>query len=63
MYDLLDGLNPKQRAAVTHPGAPLLVVAGAGAGQTRTLTSRFAWLRLRMTGGVQGEREGQRGVD
>jgi DNA helicase-2/ATP-dependent DNA helicase PcrA len=44
MPDLLDGLNPKQRAAVTHPGGPLLVVAGAGTGKTRTLTTRFAWL-------------------
>jgi DNA helicase II / ATP-dependent DNA helicase PcrA len=40
----LDGLNRSQQAAVTHPGGPLLVVAGAGTGKTRTLTSRFAWL-------------------
>src|ERR671924_270998 len=39
-----DGLNRSQQAAVTHPGGPLLVVAGAGTGKTRTLTSRFAWL-------------------
>src|SRR5215212_8421627 len=44
MPDLLDGLNANQRAVVTHPGGPLLVVAGAGTGKTRTLTSRFAWL-------------------
>src|SRR3954462_7852814 len=39
-----DGLNRSQLAAVTHPGGPLLVIAGAGTGKTRTLTERFAWL-------------------
>jgi DNA helicase II / ATP-dependent DNA helicase PcrA len=44
MPDALDGLNRSQEQAVTHPGGPLVVVAGAGSGKTRTLTRRFAWL-------------------
>jgi DNA helicase-2/ATP-dependent DNA helicase PcrA len=44
MTPLLDSLNPPQLAAVTLPPAHALILAGAGSGKTRVLTTRIAWL-------------------
>ncbi|MBE0700700.1 MAG: UvrD-helicase domain-containing protein [Acholeplasmataceae bacterium] len=46
-------LNESQLNAVTHPDGPLFVVAGAGTGKTRTLTSRIAYLIMN---GVESKR-------
>jgi DNA helicase-2/ATP-dependent DNA helicase PcrA len=47
MFDVaavLDGLDADQTQAAAHPHGPLLVLAGAGTGKTRTLVARAAWL-------------------
>jgi DNA helicase-2/ATP-dependent DNA helicase PcrA len=42
--ETLAALHPAQRAAVTHPGRPLLLACGPGSGKTRILTHRIQWL-------------------
>lgn len=49
----LSQLNPEQRQAAVHPGGPALVMAGAGSGKTRVLTTRVGWLMA--TQGVRPE--------
>ncbi len=44
MKTILNELNPYQREAAEHIDGPLLILAGAGSGKTKTLTSRLAYL-------------------
>ena len=44
MQDYLKGLNEPQLEAVTHVNGPLMIVAGAGSGKTKVLTTRIAYL-------------------
>lgn len=41
---ILDGLNDRQKEAVLYNDGPLLIIAGAGAGKTKTLTTKIAYL-------------------
>jgi DNA helicase-2/ATP-dependent DNA helicase PcrA len=43
-HKYLEDLNPRQAEAVSIPGGPILVIAGAGSGKTRTVVYRVAWL-------------------
>lgn len=43
-FEYLEELNEEQRAAVEHTGSPLLIMAGAGSGKTKTLTYKAAYL-------------------
>jgi DNA helicase-2/ATP-dependent DNA helicase PcrA len=44
MEDILNALNPAQREAVEHIDGAMLILAGAGSGKTKTLTTRLAYL-------------------
>ena len=53
MVDYLKELNPQQREAVVHVDGPLMIIAGAGSGKTKVLTTRIAHL---MANGVDSFR-------
>ncbi|WP_082858170.1 ATP-dependent helicase [Campylobacter iguaniorum] len=44
MMNLLDSLNPSQKTAASHIDGPMLILAGAGSGKTKTITTRLAYL-------------------
>ncbi len=44
METILNALNPSQKEAVEHIDGPMLILAGAGSGKTKTLTTRLAYL-------------------
>jgi DNA helicase-2/ATP-dependent DNA helicase PcrA len=44
MQNYLDGLNERQREAVLHKDGPIMILAGAGSGKTKVLTTRVAHL-------------------
>src|SRR5688572_33132550 len=44
MIDYLSGLNEPQQQAVQHVNGPLMIIAGAGSGKTKVLTTRVAHL-------------------